>query len=346
MSGQGLRQRPTITDIAKELGLSASTVSRALAGHESISEQTRLRVEDAARDLNYRGTPTSRATASRSAPSKMIGVVVAALHNSFHTHLLDRLHDEFAALGYHIMLMMDSLNEVDDIAAFEPLIEQHLDGILFTTATTNSQVVQELHRRGIPIGLAVRSVDGVHIDTVEVDNLRAGEDAARHLYDLGHRRIGFITGPRTTSTARDRYLGAVTFLEKMGVGRESVPIAWGTYTHESGYSGAIQMLGANKGLTAIVAGNDTVAVGVLEAARKLGLDVPRQLSLIGFDDIPMAGWSMISLTTLRQPTEEMARLAARRLIDRIRRKPDIAPAYRDVLPTNLVQRDTTAPPPS
>jgi LacI family transcriptional regulator len=206
-----LTAKPTIRIIAEVVGVSQSTVSRALAGSEAISEETRLRVHEAARRLHYPKIGKGKR------PTRMIGVVVSALNNSFYVNFLDYLHDALRDLSFHMTLIIDSLLTVEDVTAFQPIIDNVLDGIIFTTATIDSEVVPTLSRRNFPIVLAVRSVDGLEIDKVVLDDLRVGEAAARHLYELGHRRIGFMMGPRNVSTSRDRFAGALRHLEIAGV---------------------------------------------------------------------------------------------------------------------------------
>ncbi len=331
-----------LKDIADRLGLSQSTVSRALAGHPAISDATRQSVQQAASELGFRFGLGARR--SRKSTTRMIGVVVGALHNSFMTLLLVELHDAFAEYGYHVSLIIDSLNEVEQLPTFRPLIDSYFEGMVFATATLDSKIVPELQRRGIPLVLVVRSIDSVPVDTVEIDNVRAGAEAARHLHELGHRRIGMVLGPENTSTSRDRVAGALEFLRATGLRDNDVTVMCGTYTTEHGYSSAFQMLGAKAAPTAIIAGNDTIALGVLEAAARSGITVPTGLSVVGFDDSPLSGSSLIGLTTIRQPVQAMARTAARRLVERIRSK-NLAPVHRDVLPTELIQRRTTGPMP-
>jgi len=331
-----LKAKPTIRIIAEVVGVSQSTVSRALAGSEAISEETRLRVHEAARRLHY---PKIR---QGKRPTRMIGVVVSALNNSFYVNFLDYLHDALRDLSFHMTLIIDSLLTVEDVAAFQPIIDNVLDGIIFTTATIDSEVVPTLSRRNFPIVLAVRSVDGLEIDKVVLDDFRVGEEAARHLYELGHRRIGFMMGPRNVSTSRDRFAGALRYLELAGAPPLEEFCVWGSYTHASGYSGALQMLERPEGRpTAIIAGNDTVALGVLEATHRLGLHVPRDISVVGCDDIPMAESAFIGLTTVRPPIEEMARIVARRVVDRV--SDPTGPVHTDILPISLVRRATTGP---
>ena len=167
-------------------------------------------------------------------------------------------------------------------------------------------------------------------------------EAARHLYELGHRRIGLAMGQRNTSTSRDRAQGAMKWLAQQGLADKHMSLIWGEYTMESGYSSAMSLLGGGTPVTAIIAGNDTIALGVMEAAARSNMAVPDQLSIIGFDDMPLSGTQMIALTTIRQPVEAMARTAVRRLLDRMGGKIPPAPSH-DILPIDLVQRRTTGP---
>ena len=330
-----------LEDVAIKLGMSTSTVSRSLAGHPAISDKTREAVHAAAIELGYRIPTEGRR--SRKSATKLIGVVVGALHNRFMTMLLTHLHDALQGLGYQITLVIDSMTDADSVMAFRPLIDGYLDGLIFATATLDSPVVAEMQRRGVPIVLVVRSVDNVRVDTVQVDNIQAGALAAEHLYQLGHRRIGLVMGPQNTSTSRDRAAGALKWLSEQGIGPESVPLVFGDYTVESGYSSMIAMVAEEDPVTAIIAGNDTIALGVLDAAKRRGIHVPDQLSVIGIDDMPLAGSALVELTSIRQPAEEMARTAARRLVERIRSGPANPPdCY--ILPVQLIRRKSTASP--
>jgi LacI family transcriptional regulator len=334
------RSGATFREIAQQLNIAVSTVSRALSGHPAISARTREAVIAAAAQAGYRIPSQGR---SRVAGTKMVGVVVGALHNSFMTLLLQHLHDALQSAGYQVVLLIDPMTDADQLLAFRPLIEGYLDGLIFATATLDSPVVAELRRRGLPIVLVVRNVDIVGVDIVEIDNVQAGIEAARHLYELGHRRIGLIMGPANTSTSRDRAAGAMEWLRQRGVDTNDVRLVWADYTSDMGYSKAMTMIDGPDVVSGIIAGNDTIALGVLEAAQRCGLKVPDQLSVIGFDDIPLAGSQIIGLTSIRQPVEAMARTAARRLIDRLKPGTASAPASRDVLPIELIRRQTTGP---
>lgn len=339
MTSEKSRRAVTLSRIAGQLGLSQSTVSRALSGHPAIKADTRARVMAAAHASAYEGVRRS----AKARPTKMIGVVVSALHNQFYVQLLDPLHEALRAYGFHMTLIVDSLANSDDISAFEPLLHQYLDGVVITTGSIDPRVAATLRDGAIPAVLAVRSIAGAPYDTVEVDNRTAGQQAAQHLHEIGHRHIGFLMGPRDTSTSRDRFAGAFDWLAAVGAPPSDMFVRWGAYTHDAGYSAMISVLAGGDPPTAVVCGNDTIAIGALEAAARRGIEVPRQLSVIGFDDIPMASWEMVQLTTVRQPITEMAHIAAQRLVERIRDKTISAPRH-DVLPVDLIRRRTTAPP--
>ena len=332
-----------LEDVAKRLGVSVSTVSRALTGHRGISPATRASVQQTCAELGYVRAIKGRRV--RKAATRTVGVVVGALHNRFMTMLLEHLHDELHQAGYQTTLLIDSMRDLAQLSALRPIIDGVLDGMIFATATLDSPVVAELQRGGMPLVLVVRKVDSVPVDAVEVDNVQAGIEVARHLWDLGHRRIGLVMGPQNTSTSRDRAEGTLRFLSEAGQPSDQVRLLWGEYTTESGYSNAMKLLTGEHPVTAIAAGNDTIALGVLEAACRRGIAVPEQLSVIGFDDIPLAGSPLVGLTTIRQPVRAMARTAAALLVERMRSGNEGPPVH-EVLPIELIQRHTTGAAPA
>ncbi len=330
----------TLRQIAAEAGVAISTASRALSGNDSIAEETRIRIGEIANRLGYRRR--KRPLPEPGNRHGLVGLVVAALHNSFYPFLIDRIHDELDALGFDMILLIDDLSNAGNSRKLQGLIDSSLDGVIFATASIRSPAVEQLVDIGTPTVLAIRSNKAGNVDVVESDNLAAGAEAVGHLLDLGHRKIGFILGPNDTSTSVDRYAGGYRELETNGIVQAPDHVIWGSYSHDGGYSGLVRLMGLEQPPSAIFCGNDVIAIGALEACQKLDIDVPGDLSVIGVDDIPMASWSMISLTTIRQSIGEIGALAARRLVARIEGRAQQAPNH-DILPTSIVRRHTTGP---
>lgn len=335
-------RKATLKDVAREAGVAESTASRALAGVAAVSWDTRARVVEIAERLNY-----SFARRPRSGfPERkgLVALVVSALRNSFYSPLIDSIHDELDVLGYDMVLIVDDLASVSASRKILSLIETAIDGIIFTPAAIGSPAVDTLVAHGIPTVLAIHSNGRGNVTVVESDNRMAGREAMLHLAELGHRRIGFLLGGKDISTSQDRFAGAQEVARTHQIEIDESLVQWGEFSHQSGYSGLVKLMGGAHRPTALICGNDVVAIGALDAAQKLGISVPRDLSIIGVDDIPMASWSMISLTTVRQSIAEIGKLSARRVVKHIEIGGNLDVAH-DILPTSLVRRSTTDRPP-
>lgn len=348
MAKQSTEKNVRLQDIANVLGLSVASVSRALVGHPAISEATREKVQSAAVLMGYEAKRPGHK--KRSTETRTIGVLlsVTELHNRFLTMLLENIHHDLMDLGYHVMVIMDPMNSTKDMAhlsTFRPIIDGYLDGMILLSVTPTSFMVQELQRLGVPVVLTVRSVDNAALDVIESDNAYGGAEIMRHLYELGHRRIGLVMGPEASSTSRDRARGALSYLREQGIPPENSPVMWNAFSYEAGYSCATQMLSLEPRVTAIMAAGDGIALGVLEAARAKNIQVPSQLSVVGFDNIPLSGSRLIGLSTIDASAKEMSRVTCRRMVERIRTGA-LTPPTHDILPVQLIRRDTSAPPSS
>ncbi len=217
------------------------------------------------------------------------------------------------------------------------------DGVIFVTSELTPPVYSELHRLGIPV-VVVDPAGGATMDvpTIGATNWAGGLTATEHLVSLGHRRIGFIAGPKRLLCSRARLDGYRAALEAVGVSVDDNLIRQGDFLHESGFTGAGALLDLPEPPTAIFASSDTMALGAYEAARLRGVRIPGDLSIVGFDDLPESRWSSPPLTTIRQPLSEMGMLAARTALRLARGERIETP--RVELATDLVVRDSTAPP--
>lgn len=328
-------------DIAREAGVSQSTVSRALRGDPRVADETRAKIVEAAERLRY--TPNLAARSLITNRTRTIGVVVADITNPFYPALVEVLHDEFSLSGYRTVLF----NERTDAGGADEVLPQlagrAVDGLVFTSATLGSRWADAFSTRGLPVVMLNRYVDEAPVDRVVSDNYGGGVLAAHFLAgELGHRRIALIAGPENTSTSRDREAGFRTALGELGVEFEDSLRRVGDYSHQSGYQWCLDLLASEPRPTAIFCGNDVIALGAIDAARRLGVTVPAEVSILGFDDIEMASWEVFSLSTIQQPLPRMAKVAARMLIDRLEHAN--GPPHRVVaFPTHLVRRDTTGP---
>jgi LacI family transcriptional regulator len=326
----------TSRDIAREAGVSQPTVSRALRGDPRVAPATAALVQITAARLGY--VPDAAAQTLITRRTGTVAVVVADITNPFYPELVEALHDELGRATYRTVL----LNERTDARGVEMLMRAGaVDGAIVATATLDERTRALLTDERAPIVQIVREVDGVDRDAVVSDNRGGAVLAAELLVRLGHQRVGLVSGPLDTSTARERDAGFEAALHRLGLRLHPELRRRGEYAHHAGHQGCLELLDASEPPTAIFCGNDVIALGALDAARRRGVAVPGELSIMGFDDISLAGWESFRLTTVRQPLAEMAHAAVRALVRRI--EGDDGPPRRTVFPTELIQRATTGP---
>lgn len=331
---------PTSRDIAREAGVSQSTVSRALRGDSRVTEETQRRVAEVARRLGY--MPNRAARSLKMRRSQTIGVVVADLRNPYFLEVVDGIHDELHPADYRSFLVTDRLDYGRGAELVE-VLGGAVDGVIFASARSADAAPIGLSDRGLPVVLINREVEGRPFDRVLSDYGTGGALAARHLFELGHRRIGLITGPSTMAVFRDREESFRRVLSDLGAPFDERLRREGLYTHQVGSQWCADLMRQPDPPTAVFCADDVVAFGALDAALQLGLRVPEDLSIMGYDDIEMAGWETFNLTTIRQPMTDMAREAARLLLQRIGGLPSSEEPQRRVYPASLVRRASTGP---
>lgn len=328
----------TSHDVARLAGVSQPTVSRALRGDTRVSAATRAKVREAATALNYVPSEAGRSLSTRS--TRRIGVLVTDLTNPFYPHLIAPLHDELEQLDHRMMLFTE---RTEAAVAADRLLDRSIDGVVLATVTLDSTLPQELRRRELPFVFLNREGGSPSGDAAVVDNRLGGEIAARELVRLGHRHIAGIFGPENTSTGRDRELGFRLALADAEIALRQAHTRHGPFEFETGAKALAELLETTPAPTAVFCGNDVIALGALDTAKRAGVAVPDELTVIGFDDIPMASWAAFELTTIRHDMHEMARAAARLLVERISGTVDSAEPRRVVLEPELIARGTHAP---
>jgi LacI family transcriptional regulator, galactose operon repressor len=356
------RRRPvTIKDVAQLSGVSAATVTRALQGHPRVLPETRARVEDAATRLGYR--PDHAARALVTGISRTIGLLVPTIRDPYWAEVAAGIEPRAAEDGFAVLIASGYGDPVRAGQTLEVLLGNRVDGIIVTTSAgvAEPQLAQTMGLPTVVVGLdppvgtleleGARSAPiatlldagerhrrSARVSHVSFDDVNAGELAAQHLIELGHRRIAFLAGPSTLATVL-RIAGVRRVLEHHGLTLSS--LSYGGDTFEQGSAAGLDLLRNGRGFTAIIAFNDLLAAGVVRAARTLGIDVPGELSVVGFDDIMVARLVEPALTTVRAPKYEMGQRATQLLLEHMGSE---APMQWELLRGNLVVRESTAPP--
>ena len=333
----------TSHDVARLAGLSQSTVSRALRGDPRVAPSTRERVLAAASSLGY--TPNALGRMLVEGATRTIGMVVTDISNPFYPNLIAPLHDELAELGYRMTLFTERLegDGADAVSRLEWLVDRGVDGVVLTTSTLEGTVPRELVRRGLPFVFLIRVVDDIPADSVSVDNALGASLIAAEVVRFGHRRVGAIFGPADASTGRDRERGFRAALTTADVPLPDDVIRRGSYTVDTGHAAMGELMALADPPTAVVCFNDLVAIGALNAAVALDLQVPRDVSLTGWDDLPMASWDICRLTTVRQSMNEMARAAARLIVERVEGRSGADPRHVRFTPEIVLRATLGAP---
>jgi LacI family transcriptional regulator len=331
--------RITITAIAKEAGVSVPTVSRVVNGRSDVSPQTRARVEEILRRHGYR-----RRTARSRGPAGLVDLVFNDLDSPWAVEIIRGVEDVAHATGVGTVLSAIHRRSSSTRQWLQNLRARATDGVILVLTDLPLPIHAELRRLGVPV-VVVDPVGApaMEVPTIGATNWTGGMQATEHLISLGHRRIGFIAGPPRLLCSRARLDGYRAALEAAGLDVDRELLREGDFYHESGFAGGASLLDAGQPPTAIFASSDQMALGVHEAVRQRGLRVPDDVSVVGFDDLPEVRWSSPPLTTVRQPLSEMGQLAARTVL-RLAAGERIE-SLRVELATDLVVRDSTAPPP-
>lgn len=341
----------TIRDVAKRAGVSPITASRALRGSGYVSAETRSRVELAAAELRY--VPNMLANSLRSNRTQTLALVLSDITNPFWTTVARGVEDEASTHGYNVIFCNTDEDAAKQARYLALLLRRRVDGVLLVPTDGAPAAVHELQAHRVEVVLLDRHIPGCAVDTVRGDSLHAACQLVEHLLALGHRRIAILTGPRDISTAQERVQGYCAALAAAGIAVDPPLIFFGAYSVDSGQAMARLALARRPRPTALFAANNFIAVGALRALNECGLHVPDDVSLVSFDDLPFSYTREPFLTVAAQPAYALGQTAARLLLERLAAPTagngPIAgngPAPRHiVLPTEIIVRASTAPPP-
>jgi LacI family transcriptional regulator len=329
----------TLVDIAKQAGVSRSTVSRVVNNDPNVSDSVRSKVQEVITSTGYHPHAAARSLASHR--SWMIGLVLPRTVSNFFTDPYFPRLTQGVAQGcnqHNYTLGLFLLETKNDEKRIFPLISHKglLDGILLQSARLGDKLIDRLVHSDIPVVIAGRPFNANGISYVDVDNVHAAHEAVCHLVKLGYKRIGTITGLMNSTAGIDRKEGYLQAIANQGLDVNEALIVDGDFSEESGYL-AMKRLFPHKP-DAVFAASDTMAIGAIRAVREAGLRVPQDIAFVGFDDLPIASLSDFKLTTVRQPIIQFGAKAVDTLIDLIEN--GIKPSRRIIMETELVIRDS------
>ncbi len=310
----------TSLEVARLAGVSQSAVSRVFTPGASASKKTVEKVRKAAKELGYRPNVLARAVVS--GKSRIIGLVVAYLNNQFYPEALEKLTNTLQERGYHVLIFMAShqAGNIDNVV--EEILDFQVDGIIAASVALSSDLSDRCRTAGVPMVLFNRAQDDTAMSSVTSDNVAGGRKAAEFLLAGGHQKIGYVAGWEGASTQRDREAGFVAALKEAGVTLHAREI--GNFVAEEARQATLKMFDSDAPDAVFVA-NDHMAISVMDTLRfELGLNVPGDVSVIGYDDVAVASWPAYNLTTIRQPANRMVAETVDILLSKIE-DPDVSP---------------------
>ncbi|WP_246040208.1 LacI family DNA-binding transcriptional regulator [Ectobacillus funiculus] len=321
-------------EVAKQAGVSQSTVSRVFTPGASVSEKARRRVLETAKELGYRPNALARGLITNK--TNIIGLVMREIQNPFYPEVLEKFTKGLRKRGYQVLFVYAEKDELqhDDISQF---LEYNVEGVIVTDALLSSKVVSHFTENSIPVLLFNRYAKDFSGHVVCCDNYSAGKKIGEYLLENEHRQFAYIAGDTNTSTSRDRERGFREALCHEGI---EPKVEVGNYTYEGGYQAALQLLKSDPQLDAIFCANDIMALGAVDAVKSLGLTIPKDVSIMGVDDIVMASLPPYSLTTWQQPVDEMIEASINILLGEISGENEGPVSI--LLPGKLIERQSVS----
>lgn len=327
----------TSIDVARLAGVSQSSVSRVLNADSSreVKEETREKVLTAAKELGYK--PNIIARSMISCKTDIIGVVIGNPVGPFYSKIMMKLMTKIQESGKQcLMFTVKSEENIDKI--LQRVLQYQVDGIIITSAALSREMANLCIQTETPIVLFNRFVSGLNISSVYCDNIEAGRIVAQFLWENGYKKIAYIGYEKDAASEMERKIGFYGKLREYGI--YNVKEERSDYTYEAGYKAAIRLLKQDNSLEAIFCSSDLIAMGAMDAARiEMGLKVPGDISIIGFDNVPMAAWPSYDLTTVHQPVEELGD-ETMDVLSELMENPGKAPITR-MLRMELIERGST-----
>lgn len=304
----------TMKDIARRTGLGLATISSYFNGG-NVREKNRIKIEEAIEELHYEVNEVARGLKTNA--TRTIGVVIPELNNTFCAEIITGMEDVLRSHGYATIVCDCRTDKKLEREAVEFLTRRRVDGIINMPVDEEGNHLKRFQKTGKPIVLIDRKIQGIDCDSVLVDNIKAAEDAVRYFIGRGHRNIGIIGGPEEVFTAQERMAGYYKALESAGIPVRESLIWHGDYTIQGGVRGLEELVQNNPEMTAVFVTNYEMTMGAMIGVNELGIRIPEQLSMIGFDNLQFARACNPKLTIVAQPTDGIAREVAKVMLNHL-----------------------------
>ena len=336
------RSAPTLNDVAQKAGVSTATVSRCLNSPDQVIEPTRKRVMEAVRELGYSPNFGGRALAAKR--TNTIGAIIPTMENAIFARGVQAFQEELRARGYTLLVASSSYRADVEEDQIRTLIARGADGLMLIGHDRDPSIYRFLETQGVPALITWTHMSDAEVPSIGFDNKKSMRELVDKVLDLGHRRIGVISAETASNDrARARVEAIREALRSPRYKDASVEIVETVYDIDAGAVAFRDLMSTATPPTAILCGNDVIAAGALRQARVMGLDVPNDVSVTGFDDIELARIVTPALTTVHVPHREMGTQAARQLIEMVEKN---APGQTIEIPAQVCLRDSLGPPPS
>ncbi len=325
----------TMKDIARQTGLGLATISSYFNGG-NVREKNRIKIEAAIEELHYEVNEVARGLKTNA--TRTIGVVIPELNNTFCAEIITGMEDVLRSHGYATIVCDCRTDRKLEQEAVEFLIRRRVDGIINMPVDEEGKHLRKFQKTGKPIVLIDRRIQGISCDSVLVDNRKAAEDAVQCFIKNGHRNIGIIGGPEGIFTAQERLSGYSKALKEAGIPIRDSLIFHGDYTIQGGVRGLEELVRSNPDMTAVFVTNYEMTMGAMIGVNELGIKIPEQLSMIGFDNLQFARACNPKLTIVSQPTDGIAREVARIMLEHLENgKQENEECFSEKLQTEIIE---------
>ncbi|NQT66562.1 MAG: LacI family DNA-binding transcriptional regulator [Actinobacteria bacterium] len=329
----------TIKDIAKQAGVSVATVSHVINKTRFVSDVLQERVKKTIEDLDYQ--PNTMAGSLRTRKTKVVGLIVPDNSNPLFAALSMLVEQVSSSLNYNVLLCNSSYDLKIELSCIQLIRSKRVDGLIIIPTTTNKDHINQLIENKLPVVVLHHIITGCKADSVVVNNFKGTYEATIHLIDLDHRHIGYIDRPVSLPHSLERLNGYRKALEERGIRQDDNVIRCNGFNYNDGSEAIEKLLKLKPDITAILAFNDTIAMGAIRTINDHGLGVPDDISVVGFDDVELCSFITPRLTTVHFPKYKMAKSAVDFLLKRME-NPEIKRPIKKVLPLNLIIRESTS----